>query len=116
MYKTVVAVVLRRKAGSDAGRYVNTRRLDEMITSIINSRLNKLEGLRGYLRRYCCALGLASGNSMSVMYLDPKQVNILIVFVCGIVHVESFLSNILLVTTNCFATRCRCHHNQPLNR
>lgn len=93
MYKTVVAAVLKRKTGSDAGRYVNTRRLDEMITSIINSRLNKLEGLRGYLRRYCCALGLASGNSMSVMYLDPKQVSICIGLCLGLCTL-----NILLVT------------------
>lgn len=54
-------------------RSVDTRPLDNIILSIINRRLSKLEGLRSYLRRFCCAFGLASGKTMSVMYLDPNQ-------------------------------------------
>jgi hypothetical protein len=74
MFKTVVAAVLEREGGNDrTSRGVDTRPLDDIILSIINRRLSKLEGLRSYLRRFCCAIGLASGKTMSVMYLDPKQ-------------------------------------------
>jgi hypothetical protein len=74
MFKTVVAAVLKREGGNDmTSRSVDTRPLDDIILSIINRRLSKLEGLRSYLRRFCCAFGLASGKTMSVMYLDPNQ-------------------------------------------
>lgn len=74
MFKTVVGVILKHATGNDrTSRGATTRPVDDIIISIINRRLSKLEGLRGYLRRYCCALGLASGNTMTVMNLDPKK-------------------------------------------
>jgi hypothetical protein len=74
MFKTVVAAVLEREGGNDRTSHgLDTRPLDDIIVSIVNRRLSKLQGLRSYLRRFCCAFGLASGKTMSVMYLDPNQ-------------------------------------------
>jgi hypothetical protein len=74
MFKTLVAAVLRRRGAHDSSSQdTHTRDLTEVITVIINRRLCKLEGLRSYLRRYQCVLGLASGKKASVMYLEQEQ-------------------------------------------
>jgi hypothetical protein len=74
MFKAVVSVILEHATGNDrTSRGAITRPVDDIITSIMNRRLSKLQGLRSYLRRYCCALGLASGNTMTVINLDPNK-------------------------------------------